>query len=56
MPHPGGNAGFTLRTETQSLLCSGDFKHGDEHADNRLRRTLEGVDLALLDCTYTPQN
>jgi len=56
LPHPGGNAGFTLRTETQSLFYSGDFEHGDEQADNCLRRTLEGVDLALLDCTYTPQN
>jgi len=53
--HPGGNAAFRLTVGGKSLVYSGDFEHGDAASDARLHGLLDGADLALLDCNYTPQ-
>ena len=56
LSHPGGSVGYRLEADGKSLLYSGDFEHGDPESDQRLIALCEGVDLAILDCTYTPQN
>lgn len=56
LSHPGGNAALRLDHAGRSLVYSGDFEHGDPGLDADLRDFMSGADLALLDCTYTPES
>ncbi len=53
--HPGGNAGFRLEMHGANIVYSGDFEHDGGEGDARLVELMDGVDLAILDTTYTPQ-
>ncbi len=52
--HPGGNGAFRVDHARGSVVYSGDFEHGDADSDRGLTTLMEGADLVLLDCTYTP--
>ena len=54
--HPGGNAAYRVEHNGQAFVYSGDFEHGDPARDDALVAFLDGADLALLDCTYTPDS
>lgn len=57
LPHPGGNSGFRVEFDDKCLVYSGDFEpSGNNDGDIELLRLLDKADLALMDCTYTPQN
>lgn len=56
LAHPGGNAAYKVVHGGQAFVYSGDFEHGDAQSDATLRQFLDGVDLAFLDCTYTPDS
>lgn len=57
LPHPGGNTGFRADFEGKSIAYTGDFEPDGSNNDNAaLLQLLDKVDLALLDCTYTPNN
>ena len=54
--HPGGNTGFRLDHAGASLVYVSDFEHDDGPGDDALVDFLSNADLALLDCTYTPED
>lgn len=54
--HPGGNTGLRVDHKGASLVYVADFEHDDGAMDDRLCALMAGADLALLDCTYTPED
>ncbi|MFK8035901.1 MAG: MBL fold metallo-hydrolase [Hyphomicrobiales bacterium] len=56
LPHPGGNCGFRVDIDDKCLVYTGDFEPSSNSDEAQLLRLLDNADLALLDCTYTPQN
>lgn len=54
--HPGGNTGLRITHAERSLVYVADFEQDDGPQDAALAAFAEGADLALLDCTYTPED
>ncbi len=54
--HPGGNTGIRVDHAGASLVYVADFEHDDGPMDADLSALMQGADLALLDCTYTPED
>lgn len=52
--HPGGSHAFRVTTQGRSFVYVPDFEHDDGDMDAALVSFLEGADIALLDCTYSP--
>lgn len=53
--HPGGNTGLAVVREGRRLVYASDFEHDDGPCDAALVGFLAGADVALLDCTYLPE-
>lgn len=54
--HPGGNTGLRVDHAGGSLVYIADFEHDDGAMDAALCALMDGADVALLDCTYTPED
>jgi phosphoribosyl 1,2-cyclic phosphodiesterase len=52
--HPGGSLALKTRAGGRSFVYVPDFEHDDGPLDAALVAFLEGVDLAVLDCTFSP--
>ena len=53
--HPGGSAAFRVSAAGRSFVYVPDFEHDDGAQDAKLTAFLSNADLAVLDCTYTPE-
>lgn len=53
--HPGGAVGMRVARGEASFVYVPDFEHDDGPMDDALVRLMAGTDLALLDCTYSPE-
>lgn len=55
--HPGGNTGFRVSCAGKIFAYTGDFEpDGSADDTEALSGLLNEADLALIDCTYTPEN
>lgn len=53
--HPGGSLALAVERAGTRFAYVCDFEHDDGPSDEALRTFLTGADLALLDCTYLPE-
>ena len=53
--HPGGATGFRVTRAERSFAYLTDFEHDGGEGDDSLIELAKGVDLALLDATFTPE-
>jgi phosphoribosyl 1,2-cyclic phosphodiesterase len=52
--HPGGSSGFRIEGNGAVIVYASDNEHGDEQADQRIRRDAREADLLIWDSQYTP--
>ena len=54
--HPGGAVGLRINRQGRALVYVPDFEHDDASMDATLVGFMRNADVALLDCTYLPQD
>lgn len=54
--HPGGAVAMRVSRGARHLVYAPDFEHDDGRMDALLVDHMQGADLALLDCTYLPED
>jgi len=54
--HPGGSVGMRIGRGAGDLVYVPDFEHDDGPMDAQLVGLMQGAEVALLDCTYLPED